>query len=204
MTLEIRVHRRNMEVPQGLLQAAERKLGKLEPFLDASGWVEVGFAEEHNPRRSDKYHCEIVAHVKGHRLKVDGSGGEPHAALDAAVEKAVGQVQRLKGKRMSRRRGRAARMAAHAGELSPNGDAADVLEEALAEPGPGPDSEHRAPALVTDVQVADPKPMTAEEAALQLDAQGREFLLFQDADTGRSAVVYRRGDGAFGLVRAAV
>ncbi len=93
-----------MEVPQNLLDATERKLAKLEAFLDESGWVDVGFVEEQNPRISDKFHCEIVAHVKGHRLKVEGSAGEAMVALDQAAQKVDKQVRRLKDKRVRRRR----------------------------------------------------------------------------------------------------
>ena len=44
------------------------------------------------------------------------------------------------------------------------------------------------------------KPMTAEEAVLQLDLVDHDFFLFTNADTGRAAVLYRRRDGDLGLI----
>lgn len=44
------------------------------------------------------------------------------------------------------------------------------------------------------------KPMVAEEAALQLDAIDKEFLVFVDAETDQIAIIYRRKDRNFGLI----
>ena len=48
----------------------------------------------------------------------------------------------------------------------------------------------------------DVKPMSVEEAALQMDLLGHDFYLFTLADSGRCAVVYRRRDGDLGLIEA--
>jgi len=45
-----------------------------------------------------------------------------------------------------------------------------------------------------------PKPMTAEEAALQLEAIDKDFLVFIDVETDDVAVVYHRRDGNYGLI----
>jgi len=44
------------------------------------------------------------------------------------------------------------------------------------------------------------KPMTAEEAALQLEAIDKEFLVFVDVDTDEIGIIYQRRDGNFGLI----
>ena len=182
-----------MEVPQDLLAAAERKLAKLEAFLDESGWVEVGFVEEQNPRISEKFHCEIVAHVKGHRLKVEGSAGEPLSALERATDKVDRQIRRLKDKRVTRRLGRGyGTAAAGSAPVEGNGEAAraaSVSGERVA----------RRPAFVVTAE-ADGKPMTPLEATMQLDMSNEPFLLFLNAETDRPAVVYRVGGGDYGLV----
>ena len=48
----------------------------------------------------------------------------------------------------------------------------------------------------------DIKPMTPEEAALQMELLGHDFFFFTNAETERAAVVYRRGDGHIGLIDA--
>lgn len=184
--MDIRLHRKNMEVPAALRDAASRKLAKLESFLDDSGWVEVGFVEEQNPRIAAKYHCEIVAHVKGHRLKVEGAAGESLMALDAAVDKLEEQVRRLKDRRVTSR---------HPRKSGGNHSASGAVP---AERAP----RTRRPVIVREDEV-DSKPMTPEEAVMQLDALERGFLPFVNAETGSAAVVYRRPDGNYGLVEVA-
>ncbi len=47
------------------------------------------------------------------------------------------------------------------------------------------------------------KPMSAEEAALQMDLLDHTFYVFTSADTGDINVVYRRRDGNYGLIEPA-
>ena len=46
----------------------------------------------------------------------------------------------------------------------------------------------------------DLKPMTAEEAIMQMNLLGHEFFIFVDADSGKTELVYRRRDGEYGLI----
>jgi len=45
-------------------------------------------------------------------------------------------------------------------------------------------------------------PLTVEEASLQLDEFGRDFVVFSNIQTNALGVVYRRGDGAVGWIEA--
>ena len=44
------------------------------------------------------------------------------------------------------------------------------------------------------------KPMSVEEAAMRLEGSRREFLVFRDSASEKISVLYRRGDGDFGLI----
>ena len=44
------------------------------------------------------------------------------------------------------------------------------------------------------------KPMSPEEAILQMNLIGHEFFMFRNSDTGEAAVVYRRHNGGYGLI----
>jgi putative sigma-54 modulation protein len=55
------------------------------------------------------------------------------------------------------------------------------------------------PRIVKSKQFA-VKPMTPEEAVLQLELVGHDFFVFQNGETMDVNVVYRRRDGAFGLI----
>jgi putative sigma-54 modulation protein len=61
-----------------------------------------------------------------------------------------------------------------------------------------PDQE-RSPQIVKTKQFA-VKPMTAEEAVLQLELVGHDFFVFQNDESGEINVLYRRKDGGYGLI----
>ena len=44
------------------------------------------------------------------------------------------------------------------------------------------------------------KPMNPEEAALQMELLGHDFFLFRNTESDNAAVLYRRRDGALGLI----
>jgi putative sigma-54 modulation protein len=61
------------------------------------------------------------------------------------------------------------------------------------------DDDEPGPRIVRTKQFAI-KPMTPEEAALQMELLGHDFFLFSNAETSAAAVVYRRKDGQIGLI----
>jgi putative sigma-54 modulation protein len=113
-------------------------------------------------------------------LRARESSADMRAAIDLLVEKLERQAKRYREKR---RRG-------------PGGRAANELAEAEAIPVV-PDEE--SPVIVKTKQFA-VKPMTPEEAVLQLELIGHDFFVFQDADSNDVNVVYRRRDGNYGLI----
>ncbi len=54
---------------------------------------------------------------------------------------------------------------------------------------------------VVRVKEYDHKPMSVEEAMLQLDEVGHPFFLFENADTGQVEVIYKRADDGYGVIR---
>ena len=44
------------------------------------------------------------------------------------------------------------------------------------------------------------KPMNEEEAILQMELLGHEFYMYKDSESGKSAVVYKRKDGNYGVI----
>jgi putative sigma-54 modulation protein len=47
------------------------------------------------------------------------------------------------------------------------------------------------------------KPMSAEEAAMQMELVGHDFFVFRNAETNDTNVVYRRRDGQYGVIEPA-
>ena len=186
--MEITIGGRNVEVSGPLRSAVEEKIGRLERFLDGMDRAEVRFSEERNPRISEREVCEVTVHGHGHVVRARAAAPDSLAAVDLVVDKVAHRLQKLKGKLVDRSHPR--RHAPVGAQVLPEAD--DDLDE----------DELGRPSIVRVKQFAI-KPMTPEEAVLQLDLLGYDFFLFTNAETNAAAVVYRRSDGDFGLIEGA-
>jgi ribosome hibernation promoting factor len=175
-------------VSESLRTAATEHLAKLDRYANGFARAEVDFSEERNPRIADNQKCEVLVHVKGHLLKAHASASEPFAALYAVCDKVEHQVKRLKDKRVARHHPR--RFRSQRVEMP-------LLEDEEE------DQQESQTARIVKTKEFTIKPMTAEEAVLQMDLLGHDFFLFTSSETGRAAVIYRRNDGNFGLIETA-
>lgn len=180
--MDIVIRGKNVEVSETLRTAALKQVGKLDRFANGYGRAEIDFSEERNPRIADNQVCEVLVHLKGHLLKAHASAAEPFSAVSMAVDKIEHQVKRLKDKRVTRTHRGPARVAS-------TPDAAD-------------DEEEKEPARIVKMKQFTIKPMSAEEAALQMELLGHDFFFFTSSESGRAAVIYRRNDGDLGLIEA--
>jgi putative sigma-54 modulation protein len=69
-----------------------------------------------------------------------------------------------------------------------------------AEPGSADGAASRPERRIVSTASMSVKPMSAEEAALELDDSLHEFLVFHDSSSKRVSVLYKRKDGNFGLI----
>ena len=189
-TVDISIQGRNVEVSELLRATVEEKVTRLGRYLDSMERAEVRFLEERNPRIADKEVCEVTVVGHGHIVRATAAASDTFAAVDRVVDKLEHRLEKLKGRLIGRSHPRR-----HAGGApGPEVGAAVVADESEEE-----DAEEETPRIIRTVQ-ADAKPMTPEEAVLELDLLGRGFFLFTNAETGRAAVVYRRKDGQIGLI----
>ena len=183
--MDILIQGRNVEVSESLRGTVEDKLSRLVRFLDGMERAEVRFLEERNPRIADKEVCEVTMHGHGHVVRARAAATDSFAAVDRVVDKLEHRIEKLKGKLAGRSHPRR-----HGSVDSLNGQV-DTGVEAEEDEGQ--------PRIVRTKQFAI-KPMTPEEAALQMELLSHDFFLFTNADTSAAAVVYRRKDGQIGLI----
>jgi len=107
---------------------------------------------------------------------------DERAALDAAIEKYERRLRRLKDRLITRHR---------KGSEKRLNEAPEEVEELTQE-------DHGL--RIDRVKRFAVKPMTQQEAALQMELLGHSFYLFLDADTDRYGVLYRRRGGSLGLI----
>ncbi|MFP5318896.1 MAG: ribosome hibernation-promoting factor, HPF/YfiA family [Acidimicrobiia bacterium] len=185
--MEFTIQGRHMEVPERLRTAAREKVTRLARHLDGWDHAEVHFLEERNPRISEKEVCEVTLRGHGHIIRAKAASADPYTAVDRVVDKLAHQVEKLKT-RQSRKGHHRSR------PVGLNGSAL-VEEDDDAE-------ERRGSGRIVKVKRFDLKPMTPEEAALQMEMLGHTFYFFSNADSGVPSVVYRRNDGDVGLIDA--
>jgi putative sigma-54 modulation protein len=184
--VDVTIRGRNVEVPPAVKRAAVDKLSKLGRFVEGMDRAEVCLSEQRNPRISEKDVCEVTLHGNGHLVRAKATAAEMAVALERAVEKLEHQLQKVKTRRPRRassRRGEP--VASNAPSYDDDGD--------------DDEDEDGSPRIVKTKQFSI-KPMTPEEAALQMDLLGHDFFFFTNADTMRAAVVYQRDDGQIGLI----
>jgi len=176
--VRLQVKGKNVEVSDSLKTYAQEKLGKLDKHLNDGARLELELAVEKNPSISENQIAEGTIWTKGPVLRARETSADMRASIDLLVEKLERQARRYRDKR---RRGPGRVSGNHEPEAIP------VV----------PDEE--SPVIVKTKQFA-VKPMSPEEAVLQLELIGHDFFVFQNDETNAVNVLYRRRDGNYGLI----
>ena len=174
--MRLQVKAKNVEVSPQLKDYAQRKLGRLERHLNDSARVELELAAERNPSIGQNQVAEATIWTKGPVLRARESSHDMKASIDLLVDKLERQAQRLREKRR-RGHGRGHETPLEAGGTLPEDETAIVKTKQFAV-----------------------KPMSPEEALLQLELIGHDFFVFQNDETNDVNVLYRRRDGRYGLI----
>ena len=192
--MEVTVSSRNIELTDSLRSAAEEKVGRLNRFLDGMDRAEVHFLEEKNPRIADKRDvCEVTMAGHGHHVRVKVAAQDPFAAIDLAVNKLEHQLHKLKTKILDRSHAGPAKVAPPVEVEEDEVDLPVAAPGSSSEPEPEPERIVKSKSFVM-------RPMSPDEAVLQMDLLGHDFFFFSNALTGKAGVVYRRRSGDIGLI----
>jgi putative sigma-54 modulation protein len=167
---------KNVEVSEQIREYAEEKLAKLGRQLNGPTQVELELAVERNPSIANNNVAEATVWTKGPVLRAREASADMKASIDQLADKLERQVIRYREKRRHR------------------GPRAEPMEVATTTP-----DEDEMPQIVKTKQFA-VKPMSPEEAVLQLELIGHDFFVFRHAETGEVNVLYRRHDGGYGLI----
>ena len=182
---QLQVKGKNVPVTDELFEHAERKLSKLARHLppwDEATRVELELSVERNPSIERRQVAEVTLWTRGPVLRVRESAPDFRQAIDLASQKLERQMVRFRERRRSKRR------AGQAEPVEPPPEAVDTEDEQADGP------------RIVKTKRFEMKPMTPEDAVLQLEMLQHSFYVFANADTGSVSVVYRRGDGNYGLI----
>lgn len=164
--MKISIAGRHVELNDTLRDYALSKVESLQRYHDGIISVDINLELEKNRNIVD-----IVAHLVRRKVaKASEESNDMYASIDLAVDKLKRQLRRHKGKIKDYQKG------------------ASSIEEPS-------DNERGENEGLLRREVFLSKPMTPEEALVQLDSFHRSFLIFIDADSARMKVIHRRSDG---------
>ena len=168
---------RNFEASDHLKRYAEGRFAKIFRYLPGNGGLDLaaGFEVEKFRHKAD-----VVLSGDGLHLSAREESEDMYSTVDLVQEKLLAQVRRLRERELDRRR-------SGKGEVI----AAEVVVEK---------DDSAQEYTIVESDRFESKPMMVEEAAMQLQNLGEEFLVFLNAETERVNVIYRRKGGVLGLV----
>jgi putative sigma-54 modulation protein len=206
--MKIQVKGRHVVVTDALRQHAEEKLSRLhrylqEPHVDDVTRIELELWVEKNRSIADSQVVEATIFTRGPVIRARESSSDMYVAIDLVVEKLERQAKKYRDRiqhRAQRHQGKGLSTSAEAG----SGVAAEDDDSVLEGPSLTPIDEgnHKYARVVKSKRFA-LKPMSIEEATLQLELVGHDFFVFTNSDTNDTNVVYRRNDGHYGLIEPA-
>ena len=168
---------KKVKLPGNVIAYAEKKVMKLARYFEEDAEALVTFSVEKNRNKA-----EITVHGAGTWFRASESTSDMFASIDAAVTTMEGQIRKNKT-RLARR-------------LKQDAFVRTVQEETSFVPEPAEDD-----LSISRVKSFYFKPMTREEAVMQMNLLNHDFFAFRDEDNGGTfAVVYRRKEGGYGLI----
>lgn len=177
--MKVELTGKHLEITEPIREHVVNQLQKLNPFFH--GREQDVLAHVVVTTEKSRQIAEIVVNWREHVLKATESGKDLYLVVSKVVDKLEKQARRTKDKTVKRKH----------------------LAESAATVAPAPDGDVQADPPPARIILAPPnqiKPMTADEAVLELDGDN-QFVVFRDADTEMVSVLYKRRDGNYGLIQ---
>lgn len=166
---------RNMDLTPGLKSMVEEKLSKLERYFKEDTIVNVTMSTE-----KDRKRIEVTIPVKGSIIRSEQESNDMYASIDMVEEVIERQMRKYRTKLANR----------YQNAKADAGFTEDYLST------DDPEEEIK----IIRSKKFGIKPMYPEDACIQMELLGHNFYVFSNAETGEVNVVYKRKDGAFGLI----
>lgn len=177
--MQIAVTFRHMESSEAVRTYVEEKLARVKKYIDEPIDAQVVLSVQ----KKINHKAEVIMVAKGLTMKSAESKDDMYAAIDLMVDKIERQLKRYKDK-----------LKRHKGST---GLQRQVEKTIIA--APSVDEGDGKPEIIRSHSFS-VKPMSVEEAVMQMDLLNKEFLVFTDDNSEEMNVVYRRKDGNYGLI----
>ncbi len=164
---------KNIEVTPGLKSAVEEKLGKLERYFNEDTEVHVTLSVE---KESQK--IEVTIPVKGNIIRSEEVSNDMYVSIDLVEEIIERQLKKYKNK------------------LTNHKSNTSYFKQEYIEKDFMDEDEIK----IIRTKKFDIKPMYPEDACVQMELLGHNFFVFNNAETERISVVYKRKGNTYGLI----
>lgn len=179
--MQITITTRNLDITEPLRRYAEEKITRLQKFVNQITSAHVVLSVEKH-----RQIAEVTLHVREHTIRGEESSADLYSAIDLVADKIERQILRYKEKIVDHS-GRGSGRPRSPEEMVP------AESEPLAEDGP----------RIVKMKRFAMKPLSPEDAAMQMSLLGHTFFVFRNAQTQEVNVLYRRQDGDYGLIEPA-
>jgi len=169
--MRLTVRGKNIDVTDALKQYVTKRVGKIEKYFDIPVTALVMMTVS-----KDRHIVEVTVPLDGILLRGEEETGDMYASIDLVVDKLEKQIEKYKT-RIARQ-----------------------LRQGDARTWPEPAAGGIEEPLVVKTKRFAMKPMSVEEAIMQMNLIGHDFFVFSNADTEQVNVIYRRKDGNYGLI----
>ena len=176
--MEIIIRGDKLKITEAMSDYINEKLEKLEKYLEHSDTVRANVIVK---VRNHEQKVEITIPLKSFILRSEETQEDFYAAVDKTIDKLERQIRKNKTKIMAKQ-----------SKTYYDFNFADIDIEEKTE------DEQK----IVKRKTVEVKPMSAEEAILQMELIGHQFYLYKDCDTDQFAVVYKRKDGDYGVMEA--
>ena len=168
---------KKVNLPKSVHNYAEKKVGKLDRFFRSEAEASLVFSVE-----KDRNNVELTVRSGGTILRVAESTSDMFASIDAAVSSLERQIRKNKARLEKRLR-------------------QDAFERTVDEQSSFAPVEEETEFKVVRTKRFPIKPMTVDEAILQMNLLDHTFFAFKNEDLdGAFSVFYRRNDGGYGII----
>ncbi len=179
--MQVNITFRHLEPTEALKDHVKAKVAHIQRYIDRPSEAHAVLHVENL-----SHHAEITMKAGAFSVRGRGRSEDMYASIDAAADKIEKQLKKHKE-----------RVRNHKATLIPKDWVpVDVRHDVIDEPQDVPS------ARVVSTSKFQARPMTLDEAILQMDLLNSRFYVFQDAKTRGVNVVYRRDDGKLGVIEA--
>lgn len=183
--LTFNIRGENIEVTESIRNYVEKRISKLERYFDnektPKATAHVTFAVY--PDKTAK--VEVTIPLPYIVLRAEETSHDLYASIDVVGDKLERQIRKFKT-RINRKQREGSTDTREAAVFLNNIDSEEEVQSSDIE--------------IVRTKRFSLKPMSSEEAALQMEMLGHNFFIFEDGETNATSIIYRRKDGKYGLI----